>query len=205
MNRRASPIDMIRHAAARLSALLSPTFSAPRPEVESKQITRMPIVEQNAYLNGNGTLAAPATSATFSAKSPAASIMLEDSDGVEVSLARFAGKSTMVLLLSDSMTLLPGIDHRISRRAHTLGPGSRLVCVAEQPAQVIPGVLIDNQRHIRALANQGAGPLLVSLDQYGRVFDVITDSAAILEWLWNEPRPQSIRVDGAIGLGDVSI
>jgi hypothetical protein len=203
MNRRGSPIELIKQGVARISALLSPTFSAPRPEVETKQITRLPVVEKNEYLNDNGMLAAPAIPVTYSPKSPAAAIMLETSDGAAVLLAQFAGKSTMVLLLSDSMTLLPGIDHRIARRAHTLGPGSRLVCVAEQPAHVIPGVLIDRDRHIRTLANRDAGPLLVSLDQHGRVFDVIDDSAAILEWLWNEPRPQSIRADGAIGLGDV--
>jgi hypothetical protein len=130
-------------------------------------------------------------------------VVLMNKDGAQVRLDQLAGISTtMVLLISDNMRILPGIGHRIARRAETLGQGVRLVCVTERPTSGIENTFIDSSRQIFALSGGHGAPVLVSLDSRGMVFDVISDANAILDWLWNDPRPHSLRAHASLSLGE---
>jgi RNase P/RNase MRP subunit p29 len=143
------------------------------------------------------------TEIRFSEQAPAHQVVLTNAEGAPVRLDQLAGLSTtMVLLISDNMRLLPGIAHRIARRAETLGQGVRLVCVTERSTPGLSGAFVDSSRQIHALSGGHGAPVLVSLDARGMVFDVISDSNAIMDWLWNDPRPHSLRAHASISLGE---
>ena len=101
------------------------------------------------------------------------------------------------------MAILPGIGHRIARRAETLGLGVRLVCVVEQVQSNLPSAFLDRSGQIRALSGGRQAPVLLSFDHRGHVFDVSSEVESILDWLWNDPRPHSLRASGAMTLNDV--
>jgi hypothetical protein len=141
----------------------------------------------------------------FSEDAPAANVELSTPDGRTVQLESLAGATTtMVLLISEEMSLLAGIEHRIARRAEMLGRGVHLVCVAEQLLSGVPGAFIDEQKRIQAISGGHVAPILISLDPRGAVFDVVSDVSTIMDWLWNDPRPHSRRANGAMSLGDVT-
>ena len=140
---------------------------------------------------------------TFPESSPAKGLVLYRSDATTVTLEQLAGSITLVLLASREMSILPGIWHRISRRAETLGQGVRLVCIVEHPSEVLPAAFVDRDRQIRLLAGRHEAPILLSLDQRGNVFDVVSNAESIMDWLWNDPRPLSFRANGAVGLDDL--
>jgi hypothetical protein len=141
----------------------------------------------------------------FSADAPASNVELTTPDGRKVRLETLSGPTTtMVLLISEEMSLLAGIEHRIARRAEMLGRGVHLVCVAEQVLSGVPGAFLDEQRRIQAISGGHIAPILLSLDPRGLVFDVVSDVNTIMDWLWNDPRPHSRRAHGAMSLGDVT-
>jgi hypothetical protein len=141
----------------------------------------------------------------FSEDAPAANVELSTPDGRTVRLESLAGATTtMVLLISEEMSMLAGIEHRIARRAEMMGRGVHLVCVAEQFLSGVPGAFIDELRRIQAISGGHVAPILVSLDPRGAVFDVVSEVSTIMDWLWNDPRPHSRRATGAMSLGDVT-
>jgi hypothetical protein len=139
----------------------------------------------------------------FAEWAAAKTIELLDQDNQVRNLQELAGTTTLLLLVSHEMAILPGIGHRIARRAETLGQGVRLVPVVEQPQAGLPSAFLDSDCQVRNLAGGRLAPILVSLDARGHVFDVSAEVSAIMDWLWNEPRPHSMRASGAMTLDDV--
>lgn len=139
----------------------------------------------------------------FPDSSPARNITLESPDGSSIALEEIAGDTTLLLVVDQPMTLLPGLSHRIHRRSETLGFGVRLVCISNQPGTDLDIAYSDPSRKIETLAGGFKAPFLLSLDRRGHVFDIVTDSDAIMHWLWNDPRPHSLRANGAVSLDDL--
>jgi hypothetical protein len=145
----------------------------------------------------------PGYDGNFAESAAAKSIELLDQNNQVRKLQELAGTTTLLLLVSHDMAILPGIGHRISRRSETLGQGVRLVPVVEQPQPGLPSAFLDSDGQVRNLAGGRLAPILVSLDARGHVFDVSAEVDAIMDWLWNEPRPHSMRASGAMTLDDV--
>ncbi|MEJ7838560.1 MAG: hypothetical protein WKF81_07075 [Thermomicrobiales bacterium] len=142
---------------------------------------------------------------TFPESSPSSDVILTKSDGGSVRLEQLAGDTTLLLVVDRAMSLLPGLGHRILRRAETLGFGVRLICVVDQPQSSLEFAYRDPQHRIRALAGGFQAPFLLSLDTRGHVFDIMSESDAIMHWLWNDPRPHSMRAYGAVSMDDLVV
>lgn len=142
---------------------------------------------------------------TFTDSSPSRDVVLSTANGSTVRLEQLAGETTLLLVVDLAMSLLPGLGHRILRRAETLGFGVRLLCITDQPQSSLEFAYRDPQHRIRALAGGFQSPFLLSLDKRGHVFDIVWESDAILNWLWNDPRPHSMRAHGAISLDDLVV
>jgi hypothetical protein len=132
------------------------------------------------------------------------SISLENELGQSVALID-GSENVMILLLSEGLLLMPGLEQRITRRREALPSEYRLIVVLGHPCGIVPGALIDREGQIRKLVDEAALPLLISIDANGSMIDIMRERDTIHDWLWNEPRPRSMRVHGAVGLGDVSI
>lgn len=135
---------------------------------------------------------------------PASRVILKRRDGTSMPLASLVAGTTLILLVSDTMAILPGLQHRIVRRSETLGHGVSLICAAERFQSGLPDAWLDEHQQLHALSGGHAAPVLISLDRRGIVFDVVSDENAIMDWLWNDPRPHSLRATGAISLDEVT-
>ena len=168
--------------------------STPLQPVRPFQGTAKPVVRS---LDESGLDGGFAESATSNA------VELRDRNNQIRKLEELAGTTTLVLLISREMAILPGMEHRIARRSETLGQGVRLIPVVEHQQSELPSAFVDKEGQIRNLAGGRLAPILLSLDARGHVFDVSSEVESILEWLWNDPRPHSMRASGAMTLDDV--
>lgn len=182
---------------------LAPLRQASQASAVHQRESQPPVDGLNWINRGPSDPLARGPAVSFSRNQPASHIRLETADGSIIPLDRISGQTTLILLVSETMSILPGINHRISRRSQTLGDGVRLVCVSERETSALPEALIDRNHQIHRISGAHDAPLLLSLDQRGAVFDVVSDDAAIMDWLWNDPRPHSLREHGAMSLNDM--
>lgn len=123
----------------------------------------------------------------------ATDVHLLTASGVEDTLVSQLGTTTLVLYVGTAMALTPKLGHYLARRSSTLGPGVNLLCVTTQPVPTVPDAFVDVNAAFASIYGELHPPALISLDRDGQIFDIQTDADALLDWLWNDPRPHSRR------------
>jgi hypothetical protein len=175
---------------------LSASTTRPVPSIFSFLRRRNPATARDEAITTWGIVRRDtATSDRFSGTHFAAELVLRSPEGAIQPLETVASPSstTLIVYIGEGMALLPGLEHRLHRRASTLGPGVRLLCVTPAETSGLTTAYVDVSRACARINDGLKPPALISVGSDGRIFDLQTDADALLDWLWNDPHPRSRR------------